>query len=769
MEHLNFDIGMYIIDKDYRMLYINDAAQRMYPDVHMGDICYRALACMDHPCETCPIGKQESVFYNPIRKEWISAQAAQMVLPEYGECQNIQFILKQRRMERTTDIREESQVQSLIAELGAAQGQECIVGGYCREGYPLFYVNEQMVEMLGYSNLEELADATDGLLINVIHPDDREQVLKDVGSNHVAGQSLEIVCRVPRKNGSWIWMVVRGKVITCDNGELGFVCVCMNMTSVFVRQDRLRAQYEELERKDIMSNTMMDNMPSGYHRCEAKEGCPFIFIGRHFEELVGWTSEEIQTEFDNKYSNLVWPEDIDKMSTYDNMLKMRGHGNAYDTSIYRMKRKGGGYRWVLDSTMFVDMGEESFFQATLADITDFIEGMNDRQSRLEEALVRLEAANKAKSAFLFNVSHDVRTPMNAIQGYTHIIEQCPDDGELVRDMIGKIRKSSDTLMRLLNDVLEVSRIESGKDKLDLVPVDLNAFVEKLYLMFVQEMEADGLTFRLENGIRESLVRCDELKCTRIVMNMLSNARKFTERGGSVVMGVEPVPQETEGRVSYRFYVRDTGIGMSEEFLSRAFEEFEREKTSTDTGVIGSGLGLAIIKKLVTLMGGTYDLKSELGKGTEISATISFDLESSVPELEAEPADLHVDFSGKRVLLVEDNEFNREIARFILQNLGLDVEEASDGQAAVTMIEAHEPEHYDLVLMDVQMPVMDGYAATGVIRQMADPVRAALPIIAMTANAFKEDRDRCLEVGMNGHLGKPIDADVLMRTLSAFFD
>ncbi len=403
------------------------------------------------------------------------------------------------------------------------------------------------------------------------------------------------------------------------------------------------------------------------------------------------------------------------------------------------------------------------------ELLDFIEEEELEEKRkqrefAEEARRRAEASNLAKSTFLFNASHDIRTPMNAIQGFLYIMEQNPEDSEVVRDCIQKMRKSSDILTGLLNNVLELSKIESGKDIQELKTVNLNEFVDKINLLFAKEIEDGGVSFNVEKKIDNYVVLADELKCSRILMNMLSNAKKFTPSGGKIVLGIRQLTKEEEGAASYKFYVKDNGIGMSKEFQKRAFEQFEMERTSTVSGVAGSGLGLAIIKRLVEQMDGVCSLESEPGKGTEISVTLKLQVaEKTAGENKQIPQEL-MDFTGKRVLMVEDNEINREIARFVLEEAGMVVEEAEDGSVAVNKLLFAQKGDYDFVLMDIQMPIMDGYTATKKIREMSNPDIAGIPIVAMTANAFKEDREKCLAIGMNEHIPKPIDVKQLFSTL-----
>ncbi len=381
----------------------------------------------------------------------------------------------------------------------------------------------------------------------------------------------------------------------------------------------------------------------------------------------------------------------------------------------------------------------------------------------EEALKKAEASNRAKSTFLFNASHDIRTPMNAIKGFTHIIEQNPDNTEIVIDSVHKIKKSSDTLMELLNNVLELSKIESGKDVQEIKAVNLTEFTDKLHIMFAQDMADSKINFVMENDIKDVNVIADELKCTRIMMNMLGNAQKFTPNGENVTFGIKQQSSAENGKAKYYLYVKDTGIGMSKEFQKKAFEQFETERSSTISKTSGSGLGLAIIKRLVEQLGGECILKSESEKGTEIGAMLELNVTDAFEASAEESVKVSIDFSGKRVLMVEDNEFNREIARYILEDSGIIVDEAEDGVIAIEKLKNSDEGYYDFVLMDIQMPNMDGYETTKAIRSITDST-ADIPIIAMTANAFKEDVDKCMEVGMNAHIPKPFDIDKLFGEL-----
>ncbi len=756
MESVNlrkFETGMYVVDDNYRIVNSNEAMAELYPDVKPGDTCYRSIALRDTPCEVCPLRTDNALFYNPIRKEWIYANAAAMNYPGHGKCYHVQFQLRQRLSETGQEAPTVENMDEHIIKLSGGDPNACAIGGYCEVGSPLFYANRSLISLLGYDDMDDLYRDVDGLVSNTIHPDDMEHVTRDLTKCAQMGGTFETTYRIRHKDQSWSWIVSRGKRVQTAIGTYGLLCVISDMSDFLRRQDELHEENEELLRRELTSRALLSHMPGGYHRCAPADGFPFLYFGESFEKITGWTKEEIETEFGNLFINMVLPEDIPLCTGIVDQIATQGYSN----DIYRIKRKGGGYTWVSDSTMRVDIGEETFYHGILADVTDYVEGMEKQKQIAEDS-------SRAKSTFLFNVSHDIRTPLNAIKGFTHIIGENPTNTPLVMDAVEKIKKSSSILLQLLNDVLELSRIESGKDKPEFTAENLAALAEHLHLMFRGEISDLGVHFRMENDIRHPFARCDELKCTRILMNMLSNAKKFTPEGGEIVFGITELSCDGES-ATYRFYTRDTGIGMSKDFQARAFEEFERVQSSTDSGKTGSGLGLAIIKRLVTLMGGSYDLVSEPGVGTEISATLTFPLCDEADLKTVFTPSAHADFSGRRVLLAEDNAFNREIAHYMFSGMGFAVEEAENGRVCLEKLIAAEPGYFDLILMDIQMPVMDGYAATRAIRALDDPSRSGIPIVAMTANAFKEDQDRCLAVGMDGHIGKPFEASAVWKVLS----
>ena len=400
-------------------------------------------------------------------------------------------------------------------------------------------------------------------------------------------------------------------------------------------------------------------------------------------------------------------------------------------------------------------------------IDKIIKKEKQQEEILNKALIEAKVASKAKTDFLFNMSHDIRTPMNAIIGFTNLLEEHLDDKETLLNYIDKIKTSNEFLLSLINNVLEMAKIENGKEHLDESSTNMVDFYHAICTLFNTQMGEKGVIFRHSLKIRHRNVMIDVTKMREILLNILSNALKYTPTGNSVTMTVTELPSEREGYAIYQTVIEDTGIGMSEEFLSHIFEYFSRERTTTESGVSGTGLGTAIVKKLVDLMHGTIDVESKLGEGTKITLKMNHQItgnQDARPNFQNEQEYNTRDFTGKRILLVEDNDLNAEIAIAILEEHGLEVERAEDGIVCVNMIEKADADHYDLVLMDIQMPNMDGYKATQLIRKLPDKKKSRLPVIAMTANAFEEDKRNALVAGMDGFLSKPIVIEELIHTL-----
>lgn len=390
------------------------------------------------------------------------------------------------------------------------------------------------------------------------------------------------------------------------------------------------------------------------------------------------------------------------------------------------------------------------------------------EEELEKAAIEARMANEAKTRFLFYMSHDIRTPMNAIIGFADLLEKHLDDKKRVIDYISKIKHSSSFLLSLINYVLEMARIESGKATLKTETGDLKNLVNTLNDVFEPSIEEKKLQYTCNLKVENPYVNCDKTKLREILLNVISNSIKYTPEGGSVTVDITEEGHDAEKKVSfYRFTIEDTGIGMSKEYLPHIFEEFSRENTSTESKVIGTGLGLPIVKSLVDLMGGTIEVSSEVTVGTKTIIILPFlvseeECKNAVQE-QQESTKLLALLMGKRILLAEDNELNAEIAITILEEEGLKVEWAEDGIKCLEMLKKVPEDYYDMILMDIQMPNMDGYRTTEEIKSLPDK-RAQIPIVAMTANVFDEDKKKAYEAGMNGYIAKPIDTKAIFSTL-----
>lgn len=453
------------------------------------------------------------------------------------------------------------------------------------------------------------------------------------------------------------------------------------------------------------------------------------------------------------------------------------HSLNYDRII-----GNGRLHWQANTAKFTADDGKVYLVLGFRDVHDIVEKQIHQESALRDALIMANRASRAKTTFLNNMSHDIRTPMNAIIGFTALAKNSIGNREQVQDYLDKIHMSSTHLLGLINDILDMSRIESGIVKLEENAVYLPDVLKGLQTIIQGQVEEKKQILLIEQNISNAYVITDKLRLNQVILNIVSNAIKYTDCGGKISVQVEEKPSEKSGYASYEFRIRDNGMGMSKEFAESVFDIFARERSSTISGIQGTGLGMSIAKNIVDMMNGTITVESEPRKGSEFIVQVDFKLleETSVDSIvrtldEKEKANsnkkvelINRDYSGKRILLVEDNELNREITTTILEDSGMLIDTAEDGIEAVSIMNQAPENQYDLILMDIQMPRMDGYTATREIRTLKNNKKANIPIVAMTANAFDEDRKKSFEAGMNDHIAKPIDMNVMIEVLDKIF-
>ena len=776
---------------------------------------------------------------------------------------------------------------------------DCGVIRHTTDGKELLSINRAALEILGYESQEELmVDGFDMIAENVLD-EDKEKLRECIKKLEKEGDSVSTEYRIQHKNGDIIYIMGNFKLLK-EDGRLIYQRFILDCTAQTLQQKE-----NERWQMELVKALSIDYKIVCYFDLDTDIGIPL----RNDEEDISVFSFEsegkisFKESMENYIREFVYEEDREELRSFlsvEHLKEELAEENQYHVN-YRTYSNGEIKYFQLKVVKAGKWGEQHGIVAGFRSVDEEIRSEMEKKTLLENALMQANQANKAKSTFLSNMSHDIRTPMNAIVGFTTLAITHLDDKEQVEEYLKKIMTSGNLLLSLINDVLDMSRIESGKMHLDEKPCRLPDILHGLRNILQADVHAKQLELYIDAvDVWDENIYCDKLRLNQILLNLLSNAVKYTGAGGTISMRITEKPGAQKGYANYEFHIKDTGIGMSEEFVAHIFEPFEREKSSTISGIQGTGLGMAITKNIVDMMNGTIAVESEQGVGTEATVCFTFRLNTGVieprdiPELkncralvvdddfntcdsvtymlsqigmraewtlsgreallrtrqavtrndiydvyvidwmlpdmngievtrrirkemgddvpiilltaydwldieeEAKEAGI-TSFCSKplflselrsclhsivnaeetekqkseeeserrytgRILLAEDNELNQEIAVAILGNAGFTTEVAMNGKIAVEMLEKSEPGYYQLVLMDVRMPVMDGYEATKLIRSLDNAKLSSIPILAMTANAFEEDRQEALRSGMNGHLAKPIDVEALFDAL-----
>ena len=547
--------------------------------------------------------------------------------------------------------------------------------------------------------------------------------------------------------------------------SLGFMIgICFLNSFVYVdeREEQLEA-VQELNKRMKEYNDIISHAGFGIWSIILKPDCkPRMQANAKMLWLlgadVGMTEEEV---YETWYSHIMPSALSSVQASVEEMLSGMFSENTY---LWYHPVKGVIYVRCGGTSVKLEDGT-TVLRGYHADVTDIVLKDKEREIELSNAQKAAEKASIAKSAFIFNMSHDIRTPMNAILGYAELIKKNLDDKDRCNKYLDKLMMSGDFLLTLINNVLTIARIESGKETVDETIVSPRDVTYNVYSIFDEIVERKHLEFTTITDIKTDYIYADVVKLKEIALNLVSNACKYTPEGGKISITVREIPCDKVGYTNIQTVVADNGIGISKEFLGSIFEKFTREHTATENKIQGTGLGMPLVKQFIDLMGGTITVESELGKGTTFTVTI--------PHRIAEAPDNYIEHSSAkefntnrkiRILIAEDNDLNAEIAIELLTEVGVLVERASDGIICIDMLQKAGSEYYDVILMDIQMPNMDGYKTTRIIRSMDDPVKASIPILAMTANAFEEDKKAAVEAGMDGHIAKPIDVSIIMEEI-----
>lgn len=644
---------------------------------------------------------------------------------------------------------------------------DCGVMCHSTDGSKILSINKAALDILGYENQKEMEKAGFKMIADSVLDEDKKVLHNAICSLKQVGDSRSIEYRVKHADGKLLHVMGRIKLLK-ENGQLFYQRFLLDCTEKKLKEEQQQMQQEQRHRELIhalgidFNLICFFNLDTGIGNTLRIRSCKYNILQTIF-------TDELQLE-DNLGRYI-------QMCVYSNDKKMMAKALSRKNLRKELKEKNTfyfNYRTLCHNTVryfqmkAVRAGswkQNHSIVLGFCSIDEEIRSEMEKKNLLENALMQANMASMAKSAFLSNMSHDLRTPMNAIIGFTNLAITRRDEPEKLDEYLQKILTSGQQLLRLIDDVLDMSRLKNGKISLEEEPCNLPAILYNLQSLVQAEVNAKQQTLSVDaSDVYNEEVYCDK-RINQILLNILNNAIQYTGIGGAIQIRLMEKPSTAFGYANYEFSIKDNGIGMDQGFLAHIFEPFERERNTTFSGIQGSGLGMTITKNLVDLMNGTITIDSKQGIGSVVTIAFTFRLYSAKNDLAAkDTAPKSSAFCAERILLVEDNEINQEIAAEILKGEGFFVDIAENGKIALDMLQNSCPGYYQLVLMDIQMPIMNGYEATKAIRSLTDPVLASIPIIAVTANALEEDKRTAMNLGMNAYITKPIDISRLYDTM-----
>ena len=519
-----------------------------------------------------------------------------------------------------------------------------------------------------------------------------------------------------------------------------------------------------------MLKWVAEQVPGGFFVYSAKEPFDIFYVNSEVLNIYGCANlDEFRELTGYTFRGMVYPEDFAAIQQSIEEQIADPENDHLDHVEYRITRKDGTVRWIDDYGHFATFPEHGdAFYVFISDITERRQ-IQEEKLRMEMELEKERQASEIKAAFLFNISHDILTPLNSIMGFTDLARRHINEPELLKNYLSKVDESSRQMLNLVNDLLDMSKITYGKTQLRTEVCDLEEQVLIVVHAFTNRAAEKNIALDCVTNLPREMVYTDDVNLRKILSALLDNAIKFTPAGGHVKISARK-KKVSDTHLRCEFIIEDDGVGMNDDFMRRMYETFEREETSTKTGHISAGLGLSITKKLIDAMGGSIHAESVKGKGTTFTVGLPFKIvrDEATDNAPAEiPKAVNADNYSHRILLVDDIELNRMLAETILEESGFSVETVADGCEAVEVFVKHPPGYYDLVLMDIQMPIMNGYEATRAIRSLDRPDAKVLPIIALSANSRDEDKRMSMESGMNYHIAKPFDVVQLIAAVNKY--